>query len=459
MTRFDEMLKKKAKGEQINSPVGFEERINGIVTNLPDKNVPRTRKMLRRILLAAAIFLGLATMTAVGSPHVSKMANGMINYYNAPKEFKYLSKQAVFEKYNSEVGATVTNQGIKVTLDNIAVDNNYIVIFYTINSEQPIKLKGDDESPEKWRLSWTAPYFWFKENGRYIEPPAQGEVEAYLEDEYTLKGMQRFAVMDTLEDTLNLELYTEEIFDTLGQWHIAVSVDKSTVAAESLTVNPHIKATVTSDWKGERSHNITVEKVSISPFGNQLVLSERADSPFTQFALRDENGNYLTVVPTSIYGSNFLFKVTNSFEFIGGSTDMTELTIVPIVSGDDDDNLPGPQRHTVDIGKYPTYIPTSELGGYILENLEITDEKVIATFNQKGPVNITYPHLMLLDEEGEYLDFISYVDDDYNRDTGEIIMTYLPENRNEDLDKIKKIGYFTRALRLNEDESITIKLK
>lgn len=111
------------------------------------------------------------------------------------------------------------------------------------------------------------------------------------------EGMQRVAVMDTMDDTVNLELYTGEIFQVRGQWHIPVCIDKSSVAAESLTVSPKIKARVTTGWNKEYSHDITVEKVSISPFGSQIVLSERGENPFCQFALRDEKGNYLPVVP------------------------------------------------------------------------------------------------------------------------------------------------------------------
>jgi hypothetical protein len=463
---FDRRLKKLAVQEPFATPAGLAANMMRLTTALPDYRNRQRRKpktILVRVLAAAALMLVLAAATTFAGPYVAQMAGGVIDYFNAPHAFKDLSKQAVYEQYNSKVGISTTDQGITLTVDNIAMDDNYILVFYTLHQDKPIKLLGESGDPEQWRFNWTAPYFWFNENGRYLEPPAQGEVEAYLEDACTLKGMQRFAVMKTLSDTVNLEIYTEEIFGKQGQWHIALSVDKSTVAAKSLTVTPNLQARVTTDWNRKYKHDITIEKVAVSPFGSQIVIGERGNNPFSQFALRDENGHYLTVIPAAVSGGslfNFLLKFHNSFEFIGGSTGMRELTLIPIVSGADDDNLPPPKLQTVDIGTYPVRMPVSELGGFVLDSLDISTEKAVATLHQEGAVQIMSPTLWLLDENGQRLDFAAFEDTDYNRETGEITVTqYFRGVSQDDLTKIKKAGYFTRPQRLNEDEAVTVKLK
>jgi hypothetical protein len=460
MNSFDRKLKKIAQSEPVNAPAGFAARIDDITAALPKRTIRRKKRTLQRILQVAAMITALATTAVFASPYVADMAGGVISYFNAPQDFKYLSPQAMYEKYNSEVGVSTTDKGITLTVDNIAVDDNYINVFYTIHNEKPIQLLGSEEDLAKWRVNWTAPYFWFKENNHYIQPSAQGEIEAYLTDADTLKGMQRVAIMGSLDDTFNLELYTDEIFQTQGQWHISLSIDKSSTAVASLTVTPKLKAQVTTGWNKQFKHNITVEKVSISPFGSQIVLSERGENTFTQFALRDEKGNYLTVIPTGTYGGSALFKATNSFEFIGGTTDMTELTIIPIVSTTDDDKMPGPKLVTADIGTYPISMPVSEIGGFVLDSLKITNEKAVATFHQEGVVEIMTPYLTFLDENGEQLNFSAFQDEKYDRQTGEITITQTFQGaRPTDIAKIKKIGYFTRTQRLNNDEAITIKLK
>ncbi len=455
---FDQFLKNQAKGEPINVPPGFAERMDSLMANLPEKT-QRMRRIPKKILLVAAGFIVFASMSVAASPFVGEMTSGVIGYFNAPRDFKYISKQAVYEQYNSQMGVSVSDQGIKVTVDNLAVDDSYINVFYTVESEKPIRLLGDEETIEQWRINWTAPHFWFKEDGRYIEPPAQNEIDAYLEDPYTLIGMQRFAVVGTLGDTVNLEIYADEIFGKEGRWHIPLSVDKSSVAVESLTVTPKLKAKVSTGWNGEYKHDITVEKVSISPFGNQIVLSERAENTFSQFALRDEQGRYLTVIPTATYGGNFFIKVTNNFEFIGGRTDMKELTLIPIVTGDEDDGLPAPQLMSAEIGSYPIFMPESELGGYVMEDLELTSEKAVATFRQEGAVGISYPDLRLLGEDGDNLSFTAFHDDSYDRETGKITITLtFKDVSEEDIAKVKKVGYYARPMKLNEHEAVRIKL-
>lgn len=139
---------------------------------------------------------------------------------------------------------------------------------------------------------------------------------------------------------------------------------------------------------------------------------------------------------------------------------MAELTIVPIISAADNDNLPAPQLVALDIGSYPIKMPISEVGGFVLDSLKISSKKAVATFHQEGAVEIIAPNLMLLDENGKQLNFTAYQDEVYNRETGEITITHTFRGVTEaDIAKIKKVGYFTRPQRLNEDETITIKLK
>jgi len=457
---FDRLLKAKARREALQEPLGFSERVDDLLASLPDKK-QKFRRTNKRLFLIAAGFIVFTSMAVVASPVAYKMTSGVISYFDAPRDFKYLSQKAVFEQFNSQVGISTEDQGIKVTVDNLAIDDNYINVFYTVESAEPIPLRGEEGHPEQWRLSWTAPKFWFKADGRYIEPPAQREVEAYLENQYVLKGMQRLALMDKLPDKLQLELYAQEIFNKTGNWHLAMSVDKSSVAVESLTVTPGIKAKVTSGWNGEYKHDITIEKVSVSPFGSQVVISERGENTFSQFALRDDQGNYLTVIPGATYGGSFLHKATNSFEFIGGRTDMRELTLIPLAIGADNDGSPAPELKTVEIGTaFPIPMLSSDIGGFVLDSLEITTEKAVATFHQEGPVMIMDPSFVLLDEKDERIDFVAFEDVDYNRETGSITITKIFKNASEkDLAKIKKIGYFTQAIKLNEEEAIRIPLK
>ncbi len=397
----------------------------------------------------------MTTAISFAAPMLVKMTEGAISYFNAPEEFRYLSKQAEYEKFNAEVGISCEDKGINITLDNIAVDDNYINVFYTLKSEKPIELLGDENDPLKWRLQWSAVNFRLKADSRYIEPATQIEKDAYLVDEYTMQGMQRFAVMDRLNDNFNLELYTNYIWNIEGLWHMAVNVDKSSVAVESNTVMPDIKAKVTSGWKDRTSkHNITVKKVSLSPFGNQIVLSERGAEVFNEFAVRDNSGNYLTVIQSSNQ-SHPLYKVDNSFEFISESTDIQSITIIPIMSDGHS------ELKNISLNDLPTELPVNDMGSYVIESIEMNEEKMQAVISQKGAVPVIDFVLMPTDENGEMIRLDGFNDTEYNHENGKIIATLFwgKSVSKDDLDKIKGFSYWVNYdFMLNEDEAITIDL-
>jgi hypothetical protein len=86
--------------------------------------------------------------------------------------------------------------------------------------------------------------------------------------------MQRFSLVQSLPDSFNLEIYTSRIFDVQGSWFIPLDVDKSNAQGDTLVATPGIKAIVTSGPDHKYTHNITVDKVTISPFGNRITLTE-----------------------------------------------------------------------------------------------------------------------------------------------------------------------------------------
>lgn len=455
MNNFDELIKSKAKAEKIYVPAGFCERIDSMTENMRKKNVRKIRKV-PAAWVAVVLLLVITPVIVFASPIIVNMTEGAISYFSAPKEFRYMSKQAEYEKYNAKVGISCEDNGITITLDNIAVDDNYINVFYTLKSMEPIELRGSEDTPLNWRLRFTAPVFWYKADGRYIEPAAQIETDAYLVDQYTMKGMQRFALLDQLSDNFNLEMYTDEVLNTQGRWHIAVNVDKGNVAVESTTVMPNLRATVKTGWDGTYTHHVTVKKVSVSPFGSQIVLSERGDNNLDNFAIRDDQGNYLPVIPAAVHSSH-IFKMDNSFEFIPRSRNMKSITLIPIMTDGHSELKYFDLKNTL-----PAILPVNELGSYVLESFQMDDEKMVAVLHQDGPVPIINFQVIPSEANGELLHYyVSHIDQEYDRETGTITFTgyWADDLTQEDLDKIAGLSYFANYdFKLNEAEAITIKL-
>ena len=475
---FDRFLRQQAQRETEGLPSGFEERISAKLSALPEQphrqfggqfggQSLRQPRRLRRLLTAAAALAVIGTITAAASSTLFPMAQNAVSYFAAPSEFRYLSQQTAFEQFSASVGASTEDQGVKLTLDDIAVSDNYINVFYTIQSSDPITLRGDDGTPESWRAAWTAPAFWFKADGTYIEPAAQIETEGRLEDAHTLKGMQRFAVMSDLPDTFELELYTSEMLDKNGDWHIAVGIDKSAVAAETLTAEPNKKMTVKTDGV---SRSFTISRVSVSPFGGQLVLRERTGGvPFCSFVLRDDRGNYLPVLNDSLQ-SNLLFTVANSFEFLGGSTDMKSITLIPYETARPEKPDPSADAGYADTDRRIIPIQdavgadmaTTNLGGVHIESLEIQDGVITAVGTPYGAANLSF-QFGLTDKNGETLDCPSYADYRYDRTNGTVTCVIRLDAEGGDLDRIQDqisgLSYYCQGIRLLEDQAETIQMR
>jgi len=465
MDNFDKEIKQLAKQEKVNVPNEYNERIDILLNNI-NTNVKRTKKRTSmKVLLAAAVLTVLTTATVFAAPVISDMAGGVISYFNAPSEFRYLSQKADFEKFNSKVGASAEDSGFKLTIDNIAVDDNYINVFYTITGKSPIKLAGDKNNPDNWRVNWTAPVFSFKADGRYITPQAQNDIDARMDNENTISGMQRFCITKVLPDKFELEIYSDDIANVEGKWYIPLVVDKSAVKVESLTVIPSIKATITSGIKEKYTHNISIDKVSVSPFGSQIVITEKVknDNTFDDFALMSDKGKYLPIIPSAMYGGNDIIttKVTNSFEFMGGTLDMKSIKLIPFSIGSDDDGTPTPQLISNPISdKLPMTFKQSANGSIVIDDIKITKEAAKITFHTEGVVAFPTASVALLDENGEHLKMELFLDDTYDRQTSKTTISYSFKGASEqDIAKIKKIGIHTQTVELNEADAITIPLK
>lgn len=463
MDLFEQKIKTYARQEPVSVPEGFDERIEKKLAGLPVRKVKKSTAF--KVLLIAVVFLVLSTVTALASPAVQRMAQGIIAYFSPGQESVYSSQQKELQKYNSAVGAVVQDQGITLKIDNIAVDDGYINVFYTVLSNSPITVVGSENVPLAWRLSWTAPTFFFKANDRELALPALIEQEAYLENATTLKGMERFAVVESLPDNFRLEIFTDQILKVRGNWQIALHIDKSAVQADTLVVTPGIMASVTSGWDQPYNHNITVDKVLISPFGSQLVLTEMVKDCKNfgeeSFALQDDQGRFLDIVPSqrSTGPENETMKITNSFEFLNGNTKMKTLTLIPLACKLKE-NSSSPAMVTAPLTHVPFGLQQDELGTVVVDHVDVSEQGLKITYHSDGILE--YVTFFLLDQNDRELKNLKLaVDKKVDRQTGQHIDTYTFTNHPSaaEIAQITRIGTLTYDLKLRPEEKVVIPLQ
>lgn len=458
---FDEKLKARAQREGSPTPEGFDERMDALLRDLPAQITPIKKRRPARTVLCIGIAAALVVGAAAATPTVLEMARNTISYFTQYSGSEYAEYQGKYEKYNAAVGMSDTNGDQTLTIDNLAVDDSYMLVFYTLKSKTPIELAGTDDEPQSWRTSWTAPTFFAQINGKQLDTTGAIENEATMPDEYTLTGVHRIVLKEALPDQFDLLLYdggSSDIND--ADFQFAMSVDKSAVAVETLTVEPKQDFTVdfSTEYDGQTYHlhyNPRIERVSISPFGSTITLSEKAEDPMTNFVLRDDKGNYLPVISNGSVGGG-IGRATNSFEFLGANLDTQSVTLIPCI---------GPYRsHEVKGALDSLPLTDSSAGGYTLESLDIDEHRAVATFSFHGPITKSNAQLSLLLADGTTLDrltdcFIDYI---YDRENGLCITTIeYPDATPEQIAQITSVSFWQPDddLELLEDQAVTINLQ
>ncbi|WP_373899405.1 DUF4179 domain-containing protein [Haloimpatiens sp. FM7315] len=452
---FDKLLKEKAQGDKCTIPSNLNDKINNILKNLPEKRAPKKMKLKVMLIAAAIAAMSITTVFAGGAPHIKKLTNDFVSYFKGTENCKYDSDMPLFNTFNSSIGASITDKNIKFTVDNIAADDNFINIFYTIESKTPINMNFTDEN-ELFKAFLSAPFLDLKINGKNTTIGNHNDIDAYFKSPKVLKVMKRFNVSQSdLPVKFNLEISAKEIFNTKGNWSILTSVDKSNIKVKSTTVKPDIKASIKL---GKYKHKINIDKVCISPFSSQIVISEHVkdNNLFDTFALYDDKGRVLDVLNTDETTASNLFKTTNSFEFIKAKEDTKSITLVPI-------NFTEKGKAKIEKAKIknlPISIKTCNTGSRVIDKIEFNKNVIRISYHNDGVV-LWDPAFIFYDKNDNELNFDFGENTSVNRATGEFTQTLESSNKNEDFSKISEIGTFTgnENLDLLKDQGIKIKLK
>lgn len=428
----------------------------------------RLRSFPRVAVIAVAAVFVVGAGAATIAPTVFSLTQGAIRYFQNRQTSDLASQQEKLEHYNAAVELSQTNdRGQTMAIHNIAMDNSYMYIFYTLTSETPIEKPGTDDDPSHWRAKWAAPFFSAEVNGKKLDNSGIIETEAYFIDDYTIEGVYRIVLKETLPDTFDLLLYTEkgELSSEIEKdFQFPLSIDKSTITIDSLFVEP--KQDVHFDYTMQYSNGDTapkqadfrIERVSISPLCSTLTLSKVTEGRIADFVLRDDKGNYLYCCSASggIGNSTVPGKRQNHvFEFYGADMQTQSITLVPL-SG-----LSMPRKVTGSIDALP--LTSDGPNGLVLEQLDIGEKQATGVFSFKGAV-LGGTDMMLQDEAGNDLsvDEHVYIERAMDRSTGKLKVTlYYPSATPEAITRIKNVSFWqpNDKLQLLEEQAIMIPLQ
>lgn len=474
-------------------PENVKRRVNDrLNADLSERKLYMRHKIFKTVAAAAAVTGLVATSAFAISPAGQEAINSIITYFTSDKAVEITSMEKL-EQYNEEIGKSVTRDGVTLTLDNVAADDNFIHIFYTIKSEDEPFYEGDSTHLEIYSDRVKKP-IWVEcaINGKTVLFANHNVHDGYFADDHTYKGVDKYNISAAdIPDDFKVELYgyapdkkgndtieklyadpPEFISDEEKQqlWYIGADIDKSKVKVDSLIKEVNQKL----PWSGA-----TVDKVVFSPFGNQLVISTEADtdegavSAVDMFALYDDKGTALDVLNTDLCGGKDGVSV-NSLEFLKADKDTKQLKLVPFSMEDD----VRPKENDQKIGTYPIVYQANEYGKVIVTDIRISDGEVDIDYYKDGFV-LFDPGFALLDDNGNNaepggkLGCTLYTD--VNHETNSYTARYVYEEYTDDgelvpfengpkAEDIKRtfttLGYFDQMyIKLDFDKAVTVDLK
>lgn len=364
------------------------------------------RKKTNIALIAAAI-CAIAVTTSFASPTVRDKVGEIISFFQNENAAEISSIDRLAE-FNESIGKSITKNGYTLTLDNVAADDNFVHVFYTIHSEDK-PLLGEDGEPAV--NGWTECVI----NGKSASLNTNhNSNDYYFADSYTAKYAEKYNVAAAdIPNKFMLELYADIGEITTGiddkiyngepitdedkekMWYISAEIDKSAVKVESVTRQIGINLP---------DSIATVEKAVFSPFGNQLVITTKANNGgadsvvpnVDNFALYDENNTCLDVLNTDLC-ANSDGSSSNSFEFLKADVNTRELKFVPVKyskKSSDSKIIFNP------VGTYPAEYKTSDYGKVVVTGIKIKDGEIDIDYYKDGFVMYD-PAFVLANDAGE----------------------------------------------------------
>ena len=463
---IDEYIRVYVEKEETVVPLHTKQVINKTLLELEKQSKVKTIFRLKRSTLVA-IALGAATIgtTVFATDLPSQIISSISSFFEKASFAKYKGDSKVLQDIEQQVEFGLTREGIQLQVDSVALDDNFLNIFYTLKSEEPIP-KQDEQGNVAWLY---APGIELRIDGEPWEYMGNGQDrDGYLEDEYTLKGMERINVAHLqLPDAFELEINFIEPYDKAGKWTINVPVQKIKIPTRTVIVDKSYQIKTNSysrNHEGKTNFDITIDKVIFSPLASQIIIKERnvgGEEAFDQFVFFDQDGNSLEritqwVGTTIQENSN---ESTNGFEFIP-TEGLKKIVVVPITRYEMEEEIKEgitydeqyryyeetyPIKIEIPIDKIPITINRGPLISYEFLDIKIEEENMLIEFKINGaPVDhLIKSEVYPLDENKEWIMDHGLKSLSIDRETGIYTLRLTNGIRNEKRIDFTKAKYLT----------------
>lgn len=298
--------------EMINIPEGIDLAVKkGFERGKKEKKRRKHKKIYKRIGALAATLV-LVVIVGINNPEIVQAIPGvgsifkLINYDNHGKSLE------AYEEFITSVNKYTENNGIKVTIDEIAIDDSSLIITSTIEGE---KLNADKGYMGGVKL-----------NGKGISGYDEKSEKV---DDNTLKSITYANISDLeLSNDIDVNINIVWIGDVKGPWEFSFSVAKINNIETSKTINLGKTLKIPTS-------KLTLGKLTIGPLGNTITYTGKYDnineskrSGVYSFIAKDESGKIFNV--RDLGGSSSNESYEGKIEILDELLTVKKISIVPV---------------------------------------------------------------------------------------------------------------------------------
>lgn len=276
-------LRKRIKREKMQEqlPESTRRRMDDLLDGLPEETkTSKIHRIWRNAVVFAAV-LSLSTVTVFAGVKLITLGTGKLDTKHGSRQYQRLVKLNEIQKNNAKAGISRTDEGITLRIDNVGLDEGNLLLYYTVSlnkttTAEKLKKAKKDSLQERWNLNsiWLGPQILV--DGKAIDEVNEtGVTEAYRINNHKIKGVYRFNLAGNLKKKVKLDIKTNYLWGTKGDWSMQLTVDRSKVAKKAKVIT--------------RSEKSIVDRVIISPLGNTL----RSNDKKHDLVIRDNKGRYL----------------------------------------------------------------------------------------------------------------------------------------------------------------------
>lgn len=454
---FSELKKDIIPPDSYNSK--FKETLATLPNNVKSNNF---RFHSCKVSIAVALISTITIGSVVFGENVKTIKDNVISFFNG-KPTTTVGVKDKIESISTPVNISDEHDGIKFTLDNMSMDDNFLICSFTI-----------DLASKDLLFDPTSGYLHYKPdisyliNGKrsYSTPSTGAETDSYKESETKIKLIQRISLANySIEDTGNLEInFYNNCYENGEEisWSIKTFYDKTKSKAYTKNIIIDKDIPFPSYCPDEMPPtNMKIKKVCLSSLGNQIIIETSGNDGYNNsfpasFILMDDKNNYLTQIES--YSTNDGDKIIESIEFLTPSTDISSLKLIPIYQTDEEVPLTTP---LYDIDNMPSSIDLGDVNIEV-ENVSFENNKINLRYHYDGfSLPNRYLEGAICDENGNQIANANdhgYGDHIFDRNSNSYVSIhgfYTEANFN----KAKKICFFMRPpYEVDYDNAVTLNL-